>query len=281
MIVVVAALGWAWADQVVPLPARADSLKFAVIGDNGTGETPQYEVGRQMAKTRGTFPFEFVLMLGDNMYGRQEPRDFVDKFERPYAELLKAGVPFYAALGNHDDPDNRFYPGFHMNGERYYTFVRQSVRFFVFDTNLLDRPQQAWIERTLRAATEPWRIAYFHTRCIRTPDVMARTSSCAWCSNRYSSSTAWTSSSRATTTPTSGSRCSRASPTSSKARAVNSGAATSVPHPRAPPRSTRTGRSWSSRLPATTWCSRPSRGSARWSTPGSFIAAPRAEARLP
>jgi NhaA family Na+:H+ antiporter len=51
-------------------------------------------------------------MLGDNMYGGQTPKDFIDKFERPYAALLEAKVPFFAALGNHDRPDNRFYTGF-------------------------------------------------------------------------------------------------------------------------------------------------------------------------
>ena len=64
-------------------------------------------------------------MLGDNMYGSQQPQDFVDKFERPYAPLLQAGVPFYAALGNHDQPANRYYKAFNMGGERYYTFVRR------------------------------------------------------------------------------------------------------------------------------------------------------------
>jgi len=45
------------------------------------------------------------------MYGWQNPQDFVDKFERPYAPLLLAGVVFYASLGNHDDQGNRFYKG--------------------------------------------------------------------------------------------------------------------------------------------------------------------------
>src|ERR1041384_5414884 len=78
------------------LPARAGSLKFAVIGDNGTGAKEQYDVGQQMAAARATFPFDMVLMLGDNMYGSQAPADFVAKFERPYEALLKGGVLFYA-----------------------------------------------------------------------------------------------------------------------------------------------------------------------------------------
>jgi 3',5'-cyclic AMP phosphodiesterase CpdA len=101
-------------------------------------------------------------MLGDNMYGSQNPRDFVQKFERPYKPLLDAGVKFYAALGNHDNQENRFYEPWNMNGERYYSFKKDHVRFFVLDTDYLDRPQRQWIERELRTATDDWKIVYFH-----------------------------------------------------------------------------------------------------------------------
>ena len=146
----------------VGLPRAVDSLKFAVIGDNGTGEQPQYEVARQMAASRSSFPFDFVLMLGDNMYGSQKPQDFVAKFERPYAPLLEAGVRFYATLGNHDQQTNRSYAPFNMAGERHYTFTRTPARFFVLDTNLMDREQLAWLDDALARADEPWRIVYFH-----------------------------------------------------------------------------------------------------------------------
>ncbi|HEU4927431.1 MAG TPA: metallophosphoesterase [Vicinamibacterales bacterium] len=160
---VVLLAGHAWISaQEAAFPLAPDSVRFAVIGDNGTGERPQYEVGAQMTAARARFPFAFVLMLGDNMYGRQQPLDFVQKFERPYDGLLQAGVPFYATLGNHDDPDNRTYKGFNMNGARYYTYVRGNVRFVVLDTNALDRAQIAWLENTLQDATEEWKICYFH-----------------------------------------------------------------------------------------------------------------------
>jgi predicted MPP superfamily phosphohydrolase len=146
----------------VPLPRAAGSLKFAVIGDNGTGEAPQYETAQQMLSSRSSFPFDFVLMLGDNLYGSQKPQDFVTKFERPYGPLLDAGVRFYAALGNHDKPTNRSYAPFNMAGERYYTFASPPVRFFILDTNLMDRPQLTWIEETLERASEPWKIVSFH-----------------------------------------------------------------------------------------------------------------------
>ena len=144
------------------LHARPDAVTFAVIGDSGTGDRVQYELARQMNTANGRVPFDLVLMLGDNIYGGQSPSDFVQKFERPYAPLLESGVRFYAALGNHDDAKNRFYPGFHMGGQRYYTYTLRNVRFIVLDSDMLDAPQQAWLAATLERATEPWKICYFH-----------------------------------------------------------------------------------------------------------------------
>src|SRR5262245_2172399 len=91
-------------------PSRPNSLKFAVIGDTGTGDRSQYEVGQQMTAAHMSFPFDLVLMVGDNMYGRQDPQDYVTKFRQPYAALLRDGVLFRAALGNHDSLQSRFYP---------------------------------------------------------------------------------------------------------------------------------------------------------------------------
>jgi 3',5'-cyclic AMP phosphodiesterase CpdA len=145
-----------------PLPNRPGSLKFAAIGDNGTGDRPQYEVAEQMTRSRATFPFDLVIMLGDNMYGGQRPADFVRKFEQPYAALLSAGVRFQASLGNHDRPENVSYRHFNMNGERYYTYVRNNVRFFALDTTSMDAKQVAWIDASLQKATEEWKICYFH-----------------------------------------------------------------------------------------------------------------------
>jgi hypothetical protein len=106
----------------LPLPLEEGSLRFAVIGDTGTGKEEQFAVAKQIAIFRASFPFEFAIMLGDNLYGRERPNDYVNKFERPCKPLLDAGVKFYAALGNHDEPTQRFYKPFNMNGERYHTF---------------------------------------------------------------------------------------------------------------------------------------------------------------
>lgn len=144
------------------LPNRAGSIKLAVIGDNGTGKRPQYEVADRMAAARGRFAFDFVLMMGDNFYGRQRPADLVEKFDRPYKALLDAGVRFYAALGNHDELHTIDYPPLNMLGRKYYTFAREHVRVFVLDTNSLDPAQLRWLESALGESREAWKIAVFH-----------------------------------------------------------------------------------------------------------------------
>jgi 3',5'-cyclic AMP phosphodiesterase CpdA len=144
------------------VPNRKDSLKFVAIGDNGTGDKPQYDIAAQMSAWHRTFPFELVIMLGDNMYGGQRPQDFVDKFENPYKPLLDAGVKFYAALGNHDNQTNRFYKPLNMNGERYYAFAKKNVKFFVLDSDYMDPKQLQWIDNELKSARDDWKIVYFH-----------------------------------------------------------------------------------------------------------------------
>src|SRR4051812_45645243 len=80
------------------LPVKEKSVRFALIGDSGTGERRQFEVGRQLADYRRKFRFDFVLMLGDNIYGAETSVDFQRKFEEPYKPLLDGGVKFYASL---------------------------------------------------------------------------------------------------------------------------------------------------------------------------------------
>ena len=147
----------------VRLPLQEKSIRFAVIGDSGTGEKDQYEVAKQMETYREAVDYNFVIMLGDNIYGGHEPRDFAQKFEIPYKPLLDAGVKFYASLGNHDDPKlEPSYKPFNMNGERYYTFKKGDVQFFALDSNYMDAQQLTWVEQNLRSSKALWKICYFH-----------------------------------------------------------------------------------------------------------------------
>jgi 3',5'-cyclic AMP phosphodiesterase CpdA len=137
-------------------------VKFAVLGDNGSGDQGQDDIASQMAAAHGLFRYDFVIMLGDNFYGSQSPPELVRKFDRPYRPLLDAGVTFHAAIGNHDEVFTINYPPLNMGGRRYYTYARKQARFFVLDTNILDAPQLRWFETALQEAREPWKIAYFH-----------------------------------------------------------------------------------------------------------------------
>jgi predicted phosphodiesterase len=150
--------------QDLRLPLKNGSVKFAVIGDTGTGDKHQISVANRLAASRAKFPFEFVLMMGDNLYTGDSPKSYKDSFEVPYKALLDAGVKFYASLGNHDNPNERLYKPFNMNGERYYTFKpdKSSVRFFALDSNYVDDKQLTWLDKELAASGSDWKIVFFH-----------------------------------------------------------------------------------------------------------------------
>jgi 3',5'-cyclic AMP phosphodiesterase CpdA len=159
-----AALGVAVVAQDLTLPNKpSGTLRFAVIGDSGTGDNNQYRLAKAFTDIHQRFPYEFVLMLGDNMYGSENARDFQRKFEIPYKPVLDKGVKFYAALGNHDSTNQRKYEPFNMNGERFYTFrPKAGIRFFALDSNYMDRTQLQWLEKELAASGSDWKIMYFH-----------------------------------------------------------------------------------------------------------------------
>jgi hypothetical protein len=157
----------------LPLPNKESGLRFLVMGDTGRGDRGQYDTAAQMVKLRAQFPYEFVIMLGDNIYGSDGPADFVAKFEKPYKPLLDAGVKFYASLGNHDKPTQDAYQFFNMGGQRYYTFRASSsgvvgklfqggVRFFALDSNYLSKDQLDWLDKELGSSGSDWKICFFH-----------------------------------------------------------------------------------------------------------------------
>jgi len=174
-------------------------LRFAVIGDSGSGDENQRLIARRMAEWHAKLPFGLVLMLGDNVYGGLlgwgggNQKDFPEKFDRPYAELLGRGVIFRAALGNHDLRHRdgldlvESYDRFHIERpDGYYSFTAGTwhpaagaaglnekggtvplVEFFVLNTvrlekNKKDPEQLEWLERALGASRARWRIVYGH-----------------------------------------------------------------------------------------------------------------------
>ena len=144
------------------LPNKEDSVRFVVIGDTGTGSGQQLELAKVMQRYRQTFPFEFVLMVGDNMYGSEKATDYKMKFENVYKPLLDQQVKFYAALGNHDESNQRFYEFFNMEGQEYYRFKKGNASFYALNSNYMDKKQIDWLNEKLAADTASWKIAFFH-----------------------------------------------------------------------------------------------------------------------
>ncbi len=147
----------------VALPNREGSLKFLVIGDFGTGQRAQHELGAQMAKTVATFPARIAITVGDNIYGAERPQDFKKRFEDPFRGLLDAGVKIYASLGNHDSREQARYAQFNMGGKTYYSLKApaQSVKFVAIESDYPTPKQVEWLRGEL-AGGEDWIIPYFH-----------------------------------------------------------------------------------------------------------------------
>ncbi|NEO25858.1 MAG: metallophosphoesterase [Kamptonema sp. SIO4C4] len=150
-------------NQDVPL------LRFISVADTGTGASGQYEVANAMTHYYRQTPYPLVILAGDNIYNEGEIEKVTQVFEEPYAPLLERGVKFYACLGNHDirtDNGNPqlTYPGFNMQGQRYYTVQQGSVQFFALDTNHnADWEQQLpWLEQALARSDARWKIIFGH-----------------------------------------------------------------------------------------------------------------------
>ncbi len=144
------------------LPLKEGSTRFMVVGDTGTGGKEQYELAAVMARYWQAFPFEFALMMGDNLYKGESAADYKQKFENAYRPLLDNKVKFYATLGNHDESNQRFYEYFNMNGEEYYNFKKGPISFYSLNSNYMDKKQLAWFEEKLKADTSEWKVAFFH-----------------------------------------------------------------------------------------------------------------------
>ena len=162
-----AGAGLAW---LQPLKAAETSqrLRWLAVADTGSGDANQRAVGQQMAAVHRRRPVDLVVLGGDNIYPSGDMALIEATFRRPYADLLAAGVPFHAVLGNHDirtangDPQVAYKP-FGMQG-RFYNLRRGPVEFFLLDTNgKADWQRQvSWLRSVLARSTAPWKVVVGH-----------------------------------------------------------------------------------------------------------------------
>lgn len=143
-------------------------VHLLAVGDTGSGNANQQAVADRMAELHRRDPVDLVLMAGDNIYPDGDIALFDAVFRRPYRELLQAGVPFHAVLGNHDIRTDKGQaqlrqPLLGMAG-RWYSLRRGPVEFFMLDTN--SRPgwsqQLPWLEKALAASTARWKVVVGH-----------------------------------------------------------------------------------------------------------------------
>jgi 3',5'-cyclic AMP phosphodiesterase CpdA len=158
-------------------PSAADRVRFAAIGDNGSGGRQAMAVAARMAEAYREAPFGHVVLLGDICYyGNFEDR-YDDVFRRPMGPLIDAGVGFELAIGNHDEGLRHSDEGadeiqaeLRLLGtpSRYYASNHGPVDFFFLDSSQPgafgsdSRQQWEWLDDTLAAATSQWRVACLH-----------------------------------------------------------------------------------------------------------------------
>ncbi len=174
---------------------KPDGLRFLVLGDWGrAGGYKQRNVAVQMAIEAARNGADFIVSTGDNFQDRG-PRDVTDKKWRTHYEDVytysSLMAPWYVVLGNHDYMGNVQaqidYTGQSSRWNlpaRYYSLVRETVegvavRLIFLDTNpFVERYhhsrqyrnvagqdallQLAWLDSTLAASSEQWKIVVGH-----------------------------------------------------------------------------------------------------------------------
>jgi tartrate-resistant acid phosphatase type 5 len=164
-----------WTDAIAQ-----ETVRFAVIGDYGFVGDPEADVADLVI----SWAPDFIITTGDNNYDFGEAStidinigQFYHDYISPYFGSFGAGSPsgnrFFPSLGNHDwdSPNAQPYLDYFAlpGNERYYTFRRGPVHFFVLDSDprepdgvTSDSAQAQWLRDGLQASTSPWRLVYFH-----------------------------------------------------------------------------------------------------------------------
>jgi tartrate-resistant acid phosphatase type 5 len=174
------------ADDDDPGSATSEPYVFAAIGDYGNGSDEEGEV----AELVKSWSPDFVITMGDNNYPDGELETMEENIGQYYCDFiynpdapedLRCNGPaaldkvnrFFPSLGNHDVHEENGAPYlqyFTLPGnERYYTFKRGSVQFFVVDSTPEDEElacceieQAQWLKNELAASSATFKIVYFH-----------------------------------------------------------------------------------------------------------------------
>ncbi|MDZ7613370.1 MAG: metallophosphoesterase [Flavobacteriaceae bacterium] len=162
----------------VTVDVEAAFIRFAVIGDYGTGD----QNAAAVAELVKSFEPDFIITTGDNNYpeGREKTIiknigtyycDYIFNWDAPVEQQCNGNAEqlnrFFPSLGNHDYDSSKgnvpYLNYFTLPGnEIYYDFVWGPVHFFVLDSNKDTGAQQIWLEDKLRTSAQAFNIVYFH-----------------------------------------------------------------------------------------------------------------------
>ncbi len=152
-------------------------FSFLVFGDSGSASRLQYLLAAQMHKPR--LQPDFILHVGDLVYGGGTRQQYKDRLFVPYRHLL-AEMGFWPTCGNHElvGPDERppYLDVFELpeNGPpgrpvgREYWFGYGAARFAVVDSNKYSdeatlREQVApWLREVLGGSAATWKFVSLH-----------------------------------------------------------------------------------------------------------------------
>jgi tartrate-resistant acid phosphatase type 5 len=158
---------------------QTNAVRFAVIGDFGSAGQAEQDVANLVKSWKP----DFIITVGDNNYsdGAASTIDpnigqYYHEFIYPYKGRYGAGATvnrFFPSLGNHDWKTSGARPYldyFTLPGnERYYDFAWGPVHFFAVDSDSHEPDgttstsrQGVWLQSKLAAATERWKLVYFH-----------------------------------------------------------------------------------------------------------------------
>lgn len=170
--------------RCVAAPKFSKPFRFVAFGDWGSGMPFQKKLAQQLAQTYQQTPFAEVFLLGDNIYETGDVQHLAKGFfEEPYAPLLKAGVHFRAALGNHDIRNNhmRAQIDYFKMPSDYYRLSYGPADFFVLNTNSFyrNKRQQDWLAKNLQESHAVWKIVLGH-HPLYSSGTHGQTESLAW-----------------------------------------------------------------------------------------------------